>query len=137
MTPPVVDHIGIIVEDLDQALVLFDRVFNLKPSKQKTMPDVGLRIAQLEAANIHLELIQYIGQEEGFGQKVMGSRPGINHFSVQVGDIQETLNRFHDQGVHVMEGFPRPGSHGQVAFFDPASTNGILMEVCQPDEGED
>ncbi len=132
MARPMVDHIGIIVEDLERSLALFERLFDLRPTAIQEMEGVGLRIAQLEAENIAIELIQYMGGEETFGRKVMGPRPGLNHFSVKVADVDGFVNRFQDSGVKVMEGFPRKGSHGRVAFFEPETTEKILMEVCGP-----
>jgi len=136
MNPPVVDHIGIIVEDLDQALKLFENLYGLRPAARKDMPEVGLRIAHLKAANIDLELLQYTGAEGGFAEKTMGRRPGVNHFSVRVEDVDEAVARFGDNGVRVMEGFPRQGSHGRVAFFEPDTADGVLMEACEAEAQE-
>ena len=131
MKTPVVDHIGIVVEDLDKTLLLFKKMFGLKPGMKKEMPDVGLRIAQLNAANIEIELLEYTGVDMSFAKKVMGSGIGLNHFSVRVNDMSDTLNSFEKEGIKVKGGFPRQGAHGKVAFFEPETTAGILMEVCQ------
>jgi methylmalonyl-CoA/ethylmalonyl-CoA epimerase len=130
MNQPYVDHIGIIVENLDQSIRLFETLFNLSASKIKDIPDAGLKVAHLHARNIEIELIQYTA-EDTFGQKVMGREKGINHLSVRVGDIQKALKGCQHKGLKVMEGFPREGSHGQVAFFDPHTTEGILLEICE------
>ncbi len=125
-----VDHMGIIVEDLERSLALFERLFGLKPTTIKEMDELGLRVAHLNAENVGIELIQYTGEGENFGKKVMGPKPGMNHFSVKVEDVAQTVGRFQDEGLQVMDGFPREGSHGQVAFFEPESTEQILLEVC-------
>ena len=132
MARPIVDHIGIIVEDLERSLTLFERLFDLRPTVIQEMEEVGLRIAELKAANIAIELIQYMGDGESFGRKVMGPRPGANHFSFRVEDVDAAVNRFKNSGVTPLEGFPRKGSHGRVAFFEPETTEKILMEVCGP-----
>lgn len=126
-----VEHIGIIVEDLDRSLELFETLFGLKAAGIQEMDEVGLRVARLEAENIRIELIQYTSAEESFGRRVMGSDTGYNHLSVEVEDMEAALARWASRGVRVMEGFPRPGSHGRVAFFEPESTGGILVEVCE------
>ena len=131
MSVPHIDHIGIIVEDLDRSIAFFERLFNIKPTQIKDMTDVGLKIAQLQAENINIELLQYTDQGESFAKTVMGVKKGINHLSIQVKDIQATLSDLADGGVTVMEGFPRPGSHGTVAFLETDTTHDMLLEVCE------
>ena len=132
MARTVVDHIGIIVEDLHRSMTFFERLLNLKPAAVQEMEAVGLRVARMEAENIAIELIQYTDQGEGFGRKVMGSEPGVNHFSVKAKNVDAAVGRFRQGGVKAMEGFPRRGSHGRVAFFEPATTEKILIEICGP-----
>jgi methylmalonyl-CoA/ethylmalonyl-CoA epimerase len=131
MTGPYVDHIGIIVENLDESISLFERLFGVRPIVLKEMTDVGLRIAQIKTENVDIELIQYTTEEEGFARKVMGSRPGINHIAIGVKDVGTSSKNLDDQGARLMDGFPRQGSHGRVAFFEPDSTQGILFEICE------
>jgi len=131
MSAPTIDHIGIIVQNLERSMAMFERLFHLKPSKIKNMPEVGLKIAQLNAANINIELLQYLGKEESLAKKTMGAKPGINHLSIEVEDITASLKDLGGKDLKVMEGFPRQGSHGLVAFFEPETTAGILLEVCE------
>jgi methylmalonyl-CoA epimerase len=130
MNRPHIDHIGIIVENLERSTKLFEDLFHLRPSKIRDLPEAGLRVAHLQAQNIEIELIQYTGVDT-FGQKVMGGQRGVNHLSVRVKDMQSALEECAQKGLTVMDGFPRQGSHGQVAFFDPESTQGILLEMCE------
>lgn len=131
MKVPTIDHIGIIVENLERSVAMFERMFHLKPSGIKEMPDVGLRIAELNGANISIELLQYSEEGESLAKKTMGVKPGINHLSIRVEDIKSSLEDLEGKGLRIIEGFPRPGSHGQVAFFEPETTQGILLEVCE------
>ena len=131
MTIPRIDHIGIIVEDIEKSVKLFEQRFGLKLAGTKEMPDVGLRIAQIIAENVRIELIQYMGEDSNFGKEVMGTRGGLNHISIGVENIQGTLNSLQNKGLKIIEGFPRQGSHGMVAFFEPETTEGILLELCE------
>jgi len=126
-----VEHIGILVEDLDRSLGVFERLLGLGAAEVKDMPDVGMRVASLRAENIRIELIQYTSETGGFGRKVMGSAAGYNHIAVEVDDLGPALKEWEAGGVQVMEGFPRDGSHGRVAFFEPSTTEGLLLEVCE------
>jgi methylmalonyl-CoA/ethylmalonyl-CoA epimerase len=130
MNRPHIDHIGIIVENLEKSMGLFVSVFGFKPSQIKEMNDVGLKIATLKADNIDIELIQYMAGEHQFGKTVMGETPGINHIAVSENNINLAVKDFKTKGVKIMEGFPRKGSHGQVAFFERTTTENILLEIC-------
>jgi methylmalonyl-CoA epimerase len=131
MKVPTIDHIGIIVENLERSVAMFERMFDLKSSGIEEMPDVGLRIAELKGANISIELLQYSDEGESLAKKTMGVKPGINHLSIRVEDIKSSLEDLESKGLRVIEGFPRRGSHGQVAFFTPETTQDILLEICE------
>ena len=131
MTLPTIDHIGIIVDNLDKAVEMLQDFFQMKPTKVTELTDVGLKIAHLEARNIELELIQYTGDGDSFGRRVMGNRRGVNHLSIRVGDTDTAVKTFREKGLKVMEGFPRIGSHGRVAFFEPETTHEVLLEICE------
>lgn len=131
MTLPNIDHIGIIVDDLEKAVDMFEHLFQMKPAKVTELAEVGLRIAHLEARNIGIELIQYTGDGDDFGRRVMGPGTGINHMSIQVEDADSAVKDLQVKGLRVMEGFPRTGSHGRVAFFEPETTRNILLEICE------
>jgi methylmalonyl-CoA/ethylmalonyl-CoA epimerase len=130
MSKPYVDHIGIIVDNLERSIALFNAIFGLHPSKIKELPQVGLRVAHMQAQNIEIELIQYT-KINSFGQKVMGEQKGVNHLSLRVENMQNGLKNCEEKGLKVMEGFPMKGSHGRVAFFDPDTTQGVLIEICE------
>ena len=132
-TKPHVDHIGIIVADLDRAVATFTPVFGGPPATTKTLADAGIRIAEFEAANITVELIEYCEAGDSFAKTVMGAAEGINHLSLRVDDVGASIQALAASGVAVMDGFPTHGAHGTVAFFDPNTTQGLLFEVCEPD----
>jgi methylmalonyl-CoA epimerase len=136
MTGPCIDHIGIIVDNIDQSIALFEQLFGVRPAALKEMHDVGLRIAQIRTENVDIEMIQYTTQEAGFAREVMGSRAGVNHIAILVDDVNTWSKRLEDKGAKLMQGFPRQGSHGRVAFFEPESTQGILLEICEHNHKE-
>jgi methylmalonyl-CoA/ethylmalonyl-CoA epimerase len=133
MSGPHVDHIGIIVADLDAATRTFEVLFGAPPKTVKTLKEVGLRVAEFEAANVTIELIQYLEEGESFARSVMGGREGINHLSLRVDDVETSIRALEGAGIKTMEGFPTRGAHGKVAFFDAATTHGLLFEVREPD----
>jgi len=126
-----IDHLGIIVEDLEKAIERFRVLTGSEPAYTKDMPEVGLRIATFEAENISLELVEYAGSESEFAKEVMGSETGINHFSIGVDDLSNAIAEFTQAGFEMQDGFPREGAHGQVAFLQRDSDTGILFEICE------
>jgi hypothetical protein len=101
-----------------------------KPSF-KELPEAGLRVAEFHAENVSIELLQYTARSE-FARRVMGRRLGLNHLSAQVEDVDRSIAQLNAAGFKPMEGFPREGAHGRVAFFEPDAVTGLLFEVCQP-----
>ena len=130
MTPPRIDHIGIIVADLEQAVEKLRPLFG-EQARIRELPEVGLRVAEFQAANVVIELLQYTGDAD-FARGVMGSQLGLNHISARVEDVDRSVSELTAAGFTPMQGFPREGAHGRVAFFEPDRLTGLLFEICQP-----
>ena len=131
MTTPHIDHIGIIVADLEQAAAKLRPLFG-EHAVIKELPEVGLRVAEFQAANVVIELLQYSG-DTAFARGVMGERLGLNHISARVDNVDHSVSELTAAGFTPMQGFPRQGAHGRIAFFEPDRVTGLLFEVCQPD----
>lgn len=132
MSAPHIDHIGIVVADLEAAIARLGPLFGGAPVL-KDLAEVGLRVAEFQAANLTVELLQYTGTNDAFARRVMGERIGLNHVSARVADLERSLARLRAAGLEPMEGFPRQGAHGRVAFFEPDAVTGLLFEICEPD----
>lgn len=132
MSVPYVDHIGILVPDIDKAIAMFQRLFDVPIDWSKDRPDLGVRIAMLKTANVTLELLQHTSDEDNLVRRTIGGAMGLNHVCFRVADIDEAMARLARNAVDTMDGFPTVGAHGDVAFFDPAQTERCLIEVCQP-----
>ena len=131
MKKPRIDHIGIIVADLDAAVMRFSALFGGLAHERRDLAEVGLRIAEFHTENLNIELIAYDG-DAAFARQVMGSEPGINHITVAVTSVGEAVERLRSRGFQVQLGFPRAGAHGEVAFFERDAATGLLFEVCAP-----
>lgn len=132
MSAPHIDHIGILVADLEAAVERLAPLFGGSP-RTKELAEVGLRVAEFRCANVTVELLQYTGKNDAFARRVMGERLGLNHVSARVEDLEGAMRELKAQGLSPMEGFPRQGAHGRVAFFEPDAVTGLLFEICQPD----
>ena len=132
MSKIAVDHIGVIVEDIEDAVARYSAILG-PPAKRVELQDVGLRVAEFETANVTIELIQYAGEKDEFARRVMGDARGLNHISLRVGDLTSSLAAARASGLRIQEGFPRRGAHGEVAFFERDGGTGLLLEFCEPD----
>jgi methylmalonyl-CoA/ethylmalonyl-CoA epimerase len=131
MSVPTIDHVGILVADLEAAVERLKPLFGA-PVHVKEIADAGLRVAEFHAANVTIELLQYTGEAQ-FARRVMGERLGLNHVSARVDDLENSLAALSAAGFKPMEGFPRQGAHGRVVFFEPDPVSGLLFEICQPE----
>jgi len=134
VTAPHIDHIGIIVADLEQAADKLRPLFG-EHAGIRELPGVGLRVAEFHAANVVIELLQYSG-DAAFARGIMGERLGLNHISARVDDVDRSVSELTAAGFTRMRGFPRQGAHGRVAFFEPDPVTGLLFEVCKPDPAD-
>ena len=125
-----IQHIGILVEDLERAMTKFKR-FGLFCTEVTEIEKVGVRIAFFPIGDTMIEFLHYSGPDKG--HPIVRSQKGaINHLCFEVDDLPATIKDFEKNGAKLVEGFPRNGAHGPVAFFYPETTEGILIEICQP-----
>ena len=133
MPKPHIDHIGIIVPDIEKALGLLNNLFGVEPSVIKEKEAIGLKLAMVEFENVNLELIQYTDENSSF-KAVLGEPEGVNHVSIQVADMDRTVKRMEESGVKPAQGFPSQGSKGPLAFNRPETALGMLFEMYQTKE---
>ena len=74
MKRPYIGHLGAIVSDLQAAIRMMERLFDLKPKTLKDLDDAGLKVAEFEFANLTVELLEYVGSESHFARQVMGEQ---------------------------------------------------------------
>jgi methylmalonyl-CoA/ethylmalonyl-CoA epimerase len=125
-------HIGIIVEDFDRAVEKF-KAFGLTCSEVMEKKEDGMKIAFFPVGDTLIEFLHF-SPDKGWDpfHKVVRSQKGvINHLCFEVDDLEASIRDFQKNGAKLVEGSPRPGAHGRVAFFHPESTDGILIELCQ------
>jgi methylmalonyl-CoA/ethylmalonyl-CoA epimerase len=101
------------------------------PVVRRSLPEVGLEVAEFHAANIIVELLQYTSDDAGLARRTMGSATGLNHLSIEVSDLGAAIAALAADGIEPMEGFPRAGAHGRIAFMQTDPRTGLLVELCQ------
>lgn len=127
-----INHLGVIVDDLDAAIEAFRGKLGLTLSKTEVYAGV-LDIAFMPCGETQIELIQPRESDDPAAEYLREHGPGIQHVAFEVDDLESTLAELAERGVGVVGEAPRPGADDTIiAFLDPRSFGGILVELCQP-----
>jgi len=127
-----VDHIAVVVKNLDEALQLYDNLFGAKPSKIETLPEQGVKAALLPMAEGgEIELLEPIDPQSGVGKFLETRGEGIHHICLETDNVDQELSTLADKGAQLIDKQGRPGLAGRVGFIHPKSTRGALIELAQ------
>jgi methylmalonyl-CoA/ethylmalonyl-CoA epimerase len=128
-----IDHIGVAVEDLDAALELYARAFQMREQHRETVEEQGVEAVLLEVGDGHVELIRPLGPDTGVGKFIAKNGPGLHHVAYATDDIDATLGAVREAGLRLIDQEPRIGiRRSRVAFLHPRSTGGVLTELVEP-----
>ncbi|MGA2468180.1 MAG: methylmalonyl-CoA epimerase [Thermodesulfobacteriota bacterium] len=128
------DHIGIAVKDLDQAIKLYKDVFGIEPSLVYESSYTKAKIAFIPMGETRIELIQPSNPESVVGKFLEKKGEGIHHISFKVKDVDQSLMEIESKGVQLIDKKSRQVRENErVAFLHPKSTNGVLFELIQED----
>jgi methylmalonyl-CoA epimerase len=131
-----IDHIGVAVTDLDQALDLYENAYGLALVHRETVSEQGVEAVLLDVGENHVELLRPLHEDTPVGKFLAKRGPGLHHVAYQVADIEATLLTLRDRGLRLIDQTPRIGiRNSRVAFLHPASSGGVLTEIVQPAEG--
>jgi methylmalonyl-CoA epimerase len=130
-----VDHIGIAVEDLDAALVLYRDLMGLELERVEEVPSEQVKVAMLKldrtGAAGHVELLAPMSDDCNIARFIAKKGPGLHHIAFAAEDIEAVMQRARDAGLRLLDETPRTGAGGkQIVFLHPKSTAGVLMEIC-------
>lgn len=127
-----IDHIGVAVRNIDEALPFYTETLGLKLKGMEEVPDQKLRVAFLEIGESKIELLESTNPESSISKFIEKNGPGIQHVAYSVDDIVKALEAMKAQGVRLIDEEPRLGAGGsQIAFLHPKSCGGVLTEFCQ------
>jgi len=127
-----IDHIAIVVEDIERALTVFQDALGLEVSHTGTIPEQGVKIAFLPIGESDIELLEPINDETGVGRFLAQQGEGTHHICLEVEDIDATLLDLREKGIRLINRTAVAGARGRVAFIHPKSTHGIMIELVEP-----
>jgi methylmalonyl-CoA epimerase len=131
-----IDHIGVAVEDLEQAVGLYRDKLGMAEQHRETVEEQGVEAVLLGIGEGHIELLSPLGPETAVGRFLDKNGPGMHHVAYQTGNIDSALESARSAGLRLIDEEPRTGIRGsRVAFVHPKSTGGVLTELVEPVEG--
>ena len=128
-----ISHIGVAVENLNEARTFFRENFGLASSEQENFGELIFSFISPGGAN--LELLQSTDHDGTISKFIRNKGEGIHHISLEVDDIQAELDRLKGKGIKLINEKPYLNAHNELAaFIHPKSTFGILIELMQTEE---
>jgi methylmalonyl-CoA/ethylmalonyl-CoA epimerase len=130
-----IDHIGVAVEDLDEAIALYGDRLGMPLQHRETVEEQGVEAVLLGVGDSHVELLRPLGPDTAVGKFLERSGPGLHHVAYGTDDIDSALDAVRGAGLRLIDERPRTGIRGsRVAFLHPKSTGGVLTELVEPQE---
>jgi methylmalonyl-CoA/ethylmalonyl-CoA epimerase len=130
MAPRAIHHLGVAVEDLDDALETYGRLFGAELEHRELVSDQGVEAAAVRVGQSRVELLASLGDETPIGKFLAKRGPGMHHVAYEVVDLPDELERLRSEGVELIDQEPRSGLYGlEVAFVHPDSVHGVLAEL--------
>jgi methylmalonyl-CoA/ethylmalonyl-CoA epimerase len=126
-----IEHIGIAVENMDEAIAYYESVLGLSCYKVEEVADQKVKTAFFMVGQTKVELLETTDPEGPIGKFVAKRGPGLHHIAFAVDDVAESLKTVAEKGVQLIDQTPRKGADNlQIGFLHPKSTLGALTEFC-------
>ena len=128
-----IDHVGIAVSDLGEAVERYRRTFGIEPVHRERMDDQGVEEVLFAVGESFVQLLGALGPDTPVGRFLGKRGPGVHHVGYRVASVADALEHLRAEGVGLIDEAPRPGSRGTtIAFVHPKDTGGVLVELVEP-----
>ncbi|MDD4425490.1 MAG: methylmalonyl-CoA epimerase [Mariniphaga sp.] len=126
-----IEHIGIAVKSLDEAVPFYENILGLKCYAIEEITDQRVKTAFFRVGDTKIELLESTDPEGPIGKFIENKGPGIHHIAYAVEDVSDSLTELEQNGVRLIDKTGRKGAEGlNIGFLHPKSTLGVLTEVC-------
>jgi len=126
------EHIGIAVSDLDEALEIYEKILGLKVKRIKVIEEQKIKAALLLVGTIKIELMEPTDEEGPVARFIKKRGEGIHHIAFTVTNLEDFLKKLKGRGIVLVDEKPRIGAEGyKMAFLHPKSTRNVLLELCE------
>jgi methylmalonyl-CoA/ethylmalonyl-CoA epimerase len=128
--PRGIHHLGVAVDDLDEALATYERLFGAELEHRESVAEQGVEAASLRIGEGRVELLAALGEETPVGKFLAKRGPGMHHVAYEVDDVGAALDELVARGAELIDEHPRRGMFGlEVAFVHPDAVHGVLAEI--------
>ena len=132
-----IEHLGIAVKSLEEAIPYYENVLGLKCYAIEEVADQKVKTAFFKIGQTKLELLEPTCPESTIAGFIEKRGEGIHHLAVATDDVAACLAEAEEKGVRLIDKAPRPGAEQMmIAFIHPKSTKGVLTEFCMKKKDE-
>ena len=126
------EHIGIAVNNINDANKLYEKLLDAKPYKSEIVESEGVVTSFFQSKNTKIELLQGTNDNNAISKFIEKNGEGVHHIAFEVDDISDEIMRLKKLGFHIINETPKKGADNKlICFIHPKSTNGVLIELCQ------
>jgi methylmalonyl-CoA/ethylmalonyl-CoA epimerase len=127
-----IDHVGVAVEDLDEAVALYTTRLGMSVQHRETVEEQGVEAVLVGVGDGHVELLRPLGPDTAVGRFLQRNGPGLHHVAYGTDDIASAIDDLRQAGLQLIDERPRTGiRNSRVAFVHPKSTGGVLTELVE------
>ena len=131
MLPTHIEHLGIAVQNLEEAIRYYEDVLGLTCYAIEEVPDQKVKTAFFQVGQTKIELLESTSPDGPIGKFIEKKGAGIHHIAFAVNKVEDALAVVKEKGVQLIDEKPRKGAEGlEIAFLHPKSTFGVLTELC-------
>jgi len=127
-----IEHIGIAVNNLEEATLIYEKLFGTPAYKEEEVASEGVKTAFFMNGPNKIELLEATNPDSPIAKFIAKKGEGIHHIAFDVEDILFEISRLKNEGFVILNEVPKKGADNKlVVFLHPKSTNGVLIELCQ------
>jgi methylmalonyl-CoA/ethylmalonyl-CoA epimerase len=127
-----VDHIGIAVPNLEEALKFYEGALGVKSTGVEEVKEQKVKVCFIPCGDSELELLESTAPDGPIAKFIEAKGPGLQHIALRVDNIEAALEELKAKGVKLIDEKPRYGAGGaKIAFIHPKATGGILLELSE------
>ena len=127
-----IEHIGIAVRNLDEAILTYTELLGTKCYKTEAVESEGVKTAFFQVGESKIELLEASNENSPIAKFIEKKGAGLHHIAFDVTNIEESMKELSSKGFQLLNEQPKNGADNKlVAFIHPKSSNGVLVELCQ------
>jgi len=127
------DHIGIAVRNLDEAIKFYRDILGLNLVEVEEVPEEKVKIAMFKVGSVYIELLQGLSEDSAISKYIAKRGEGIHHIAIRVENVNALTKELKEKGIRVVYEEPKLVSGGKrkINFIHPKATHGVLLEILE------